>query len=76
MNHPPSALQRKGMLKRRSMQGWSSDSYTDTFVGNWDKINVFLVALTLMAGTAGLPHVIVRFYFARKSGGGFHNLCA
>ena len=41
-------------------------SYTDTFVGNWDKINVFLVALTLMAGTAGLPHVIVRFYTVKN----------
>jgi cation/acetate symporter len=37
-------------------------SYTDTFVGAWDKVNVLLVALTLMVGTAGLPHVIVRFY--------------
>jgi cation/acetate symporter len=38
------------------------DSYTDTFVGGWDKPNVFLLTLALMAGTAGLPHVIVRFY--------------
>jgi cation/acetate symporter len=38
-------------------------SYTDTFVGSkWDKLNVFCVALALMAGTAGLPHVIIRFY--------------
>ena len=37
-------------------------SYTDTFQGKWDKLNVFCVALALMAGTAGLPHVIVRFY--------------
>ncbi len=38
-------------------------SYTDTFVGaKWDKLNVFCVALALMAGTAGLPHVIIRFY--------------
>jgi cation/acetate symporter len=41
-------------------------SYTDTFVGPWDKVNVFLVALTLMVGTAGLPHVIVRFYTVRS----------
>lgn len=40
-------------------------SYTDTFVGKWDKVNVFLVALALMVGTAGLPHVIVRFYTVR-----------
>ncbi|MBW2269434.1 MAG: cation acetate symporter [Deltaproteobacteria bacterium] len=37
-------------------------SYTEAFVGRWDKINVFCTALALMAGTAGLPHVIVRFY--------------
>lgn len=37
-------------------------SYTQPFQGAWDQANVFLVALALMAGTAGLPHVIVRFY--------------
>jgi cation/acetate symporter len=36
--------------------------YTEPFTGKWDKVNVFLVALALMVGTAGLPHVIVRFY--------------
>ncbi len=41
-------------------------SYTDTFVGHWDKVNVFCVALALMAGTAGLPHVIVRFYTVKS----------
>jgi cation/acetate symporter len=41
-------------------------SYTDTFVGRWDKMNVLLVALTLMVGTAGLPHVIVRFYTVKN----------
>jgi cation/acetate symporter len=37
-------------------------SYTEPFTGSWDKINVFFVALAMMCGTAGLPHVIVRFY--------------
>ena len=37
-------------------------SYTAAFEGKWDKANVFFVTLALMAGTAGLPHVIVRFY--------------
>jgi cation/acetate symporter len=41
-------------------------SYTETFVGGWDKVNVLLVALALMVGTAGLPHVIVRFYTVRS----------
>ncbi|CAM2070372.1 Cation acetate symporter [Sulfidibacter corallicola] len=40
--------------------------YTETFVGSWDKINVMLVALALMLGTAGLPHVIVRFYTVKS----------
>jgi cation/acetate symporter len=40
--------------------------YTATFVGGWDKTNVLLVTLALMVGTAGLPHVIVRFYTVRS----------
>jgi cation/acetate symporter len=36
--------------------------YTEPFFGAWDKVNVFLVTLAMMAGTAGLPHVLVRFY--------------
>jgi len=42
------------------------DSYTKAFVGGWSKANVFFVALALMAGTAGLPHVIVRFYTVKN----------
>ena len=42
------------------------DRYTDTFVGSWSKVNVFCVVLALMAGTAGLPHVIVRFYTVKS----------
>lgn len=41
-------------------------SYTEPFLGAWDKVNVFLVVLALMAGTAGLPHVIVRFYTVKS----------
>ena len=41
-------------------------SYTAAFTGAWDRLNVFCVALTLMIGTAGLPHVIVRFYTVRS----------
>ena len=37
-------------------------SYTEPFTGSWDKVNVFFVTLAMMCGTAGLPHVIVRFY--------------
>ena len=41
-------------------------SYTEPFTGRWDKVNVFFVALALMVGTAGLPHVIVRFYTVKS----------
>ncbi len=41
-------------------------SYTGAFVGGWDEINVFCTALALMVGTAGLPHVIVRFYTVKS----------
>ena len=37
-------------------------AYTETFTGSWDKLNVFCAVLALMVGTAGLHHVIVRFY--------------
>lgn len=40
--------------------------YTQPFVGSWDRINVLCTALALMVGTAGLPHVIVRFYTVRS----------
>ena len=40
-------------------------TYTSPFV-NISGLNVFLIALTLMCGTAGLPHVIVRFYTAKS----------
>jgi cation/acetate symporter len=41
-------------------------SYTQAFVGEWDRWNVLLVTLSLMVGTAGLPHVIVRFYTVKS----------
>jgi cation/acetate symporter len=41
-------------------------SYTEAFTGGWNMLNVFCVTLALMAGTAGLPHVIVRFYTVKS----------
>ncbi len=41
-------------------------AYTEAFTGDWDKINVFCTVLALMVGTAGLPHVIVRFYTVKN----------
>jgi len=40
--------------------------YTEAFVGKWDEVNVLFVVLALMVGTAGLPHVIVRFYTVKS----------
>lgn len=34
--------------------------------GNKSKIDVFFITAALMAGTAGLPHVIVRFFTVKK----------
>ncbi|HSK24080.1 MAG TPA: sodium:solute symporter family protein [Egicoccus sp.] len=39
--------------------------YSSPFV-NQSKLNVFLITASLMIGTAGLPHVIVRFYTTRS----------
>ena len=41
-------------------------SYTEAFGGGWNRLNVFCVTTTLMVGTAGLPHVIVRFYTVKS----------
>ncbi len=39
------------------------NSYTEPFTGSkWNRLNVLCTTLALMVGTAGLPHVIVRFY--------------
>ncbi len=40
------------------------DKYTD---GSKAKIDVFFITAALMLGTAGLPHVIIRFYTVRKA---------
>lgn len=55
-------------------QQFGFGGYTDTYptdetgksIGGWNKLNVFCVCLALMAGTAGLPHVIVRFYTVKS----------
>lgn len=41
------------------------DPYTGAFT-NMNMLNMLLMTATLMFGTAGLPHVIVRFYTARS----------
>ncbi|MBA2577760.1 MAG: cation acetate symporter [Euzebyaceae bacterium] len=41
------------------------DAYSEPFTQR-PKIDVFLVTLSLMVGTAGLPHIIVRFYTTKS----------
>jgi cation/acetate symporter len=41
------------------------DPYTGPF-SNLSMLNVFCITFVLMAGTAGLPHVIVRFYTVKS----------
>ena len=43
-------------------------AYTAPFT-NISRLNVFLIAMALMCGTAGLPHVIIRFYTTRTVSG-------
>ena len=40
------------------------DQYTQSGMGS--KLNMFAFTLTLMIGTAGLPHVIIRFFTVKK----------
>jgi cation/acetate symporter len=40
-------------------------NYSDPFQ-NFSMLNVFCITVALMVGTAGLPHVIVRFYTVKK----------
>ncbi len=40
-------------------------AYTEAFTG-LNMLNMFLITAALMFGTAGLPHVIVRFYTAKS----------
>ncbi|GAB3062459.1 sodium:solute symporter family protein [Sediminivirga luteola] len=37
-------------------------AFTEAFAGRGSQLDVFLVTASLMLGTAGLPHVIIRFY--------------
>lgn len=47
-------------------EGLGFGRYTEAFVGKWDKVNTFCLTLALMVGTAGLPHVIVRYYTVKN----------
>lgn len=65
-----SDLQSEGMPLLAKLDQVSRDlgfsSYTEPFVGGWSQLDIVCTALALMAGTAGLPHVIVRFYTVKN----------
>jgi len=46
-------------------QEFLGTNYSDPFQ-NFSMLNVFCITVALMVGTAGLPHVIVRFYTVKK----------
>jgi len=47
-------------------------AYTEAFASR-PQIDVFLVTMSLMIGTAGLPHVIIRFYTTKSVRGARHS---
>jgi cation/acetate symporter len=47
------------------LAGLGEELYTRPFT-RFSRLNVFLITAALMFGTAGLPHVIVRFYTVRS----------
>ena len=47
------------------LAGLGEELYTQPFT-QFSQLNVFLITAALMFGTAGLPHVIVRFYTVRS----------
>ncbi len=65
-----------GLYLLEKLNGLSTElGFTEYTNGTKSKIDVFAITLALMVGTAGLPHVIVRFFTvkrvrdARKSAG-------
>jgi cation/acetate symporter len=55
----------KGLVEK--LDGLSAElGFQEYSSGHMSMINVFAITLALMAGTAGLPHVIVRFYTVKK----------
>jgi cation/acetate symporter len=56
-----------GMYLLEKLNGLSTElGFTEYTNGTKSRIDVFAITLALMAGTAGLPHVIVRFFTVKK----------
>ena len=61
----PYLLDKLSTINQQFGFGSYSEAYGES-AGKWNKLNVFCVVAALMAGTAGLPHVIVRFYTVKS----------
>ncbi|MEH6537536.1 MAG: sodium:solute symporter family protein [Psychroserpens sp.] len=56
-----------GMYLLDKLDGLSTElGFSEYTEGNKSTIDVFAITLALMVGTAGLPHVIVRFFTVKK----------
>lgn len=66
-NNPVPQLAMGEILSRLDgiQQDLGLEAYSSPF-SNLSMLNVFCIAFCLMAGTAGLPHVIVRFYTVKN----------
>ncbi len=60
-------LDGSGMYLIEKLNGLSTELGFDQYTnGSKDMIDIFAITLALMVGTAGLPHVIVRFFTVKK----------
>src|SRR5210317_888995 len=56
-----------GVYLLEKLNGLSTElGFNDYTDGSKDMIDIFAITLALMVGTAGLPHVIVRFFTVKK----------
>src|SRR5210317_1027906 len=56
-----------GVFLLEKLNGLSTElGFNDYTDGSKDMIDIFAITLALMVGTAGLPHVIVRFFTVKK----------
>lgn len=56
-----------GVYLLEKLNGLSTElGFNEYTKGSKDRIDIFAITLALMVGTAGLPHVIVRFFTVKK----------
>ena len=56
-----------GVYLLEKLNGLSTElGFNEYTEGSKDRIDILAITLALMVGTAGLPHVIVRFFTVKK----------